>query len=40
MLRLFIDLSGPKEEVTQALNSVMSDEIVIEGDEAFFLHPE
>ena len=35
----FIDLSGPKEEVQQAMNSVMSDEIVIEDGEAFFLHP-
>jgi len=35
----YIDLSGPKEEVQAAMNTVMSDEIVIEGDEAFFLHP-
>ncbi len=35
----FIDLSGPREEVDQALNSVMSDEIVLTDDEAFFLHP-
>lgn len=35
----FIDLSGPKEEVQQAMNSVMSDEIVIEDGDAFFLHP-
>lgn len=35
----FIDLSGPKEEVQQAMNSVMSDEIFIEDGEAFFLHP-
>ncbi|KKL00296.1 dCTP deaminase [Rheinheimera mesophila] len=35
----FIDLSGPREEVDQALNSVMSDEIVLSDDEAFFLHP-
>ncbi len=35
----FIDLSGPKEEMQQAMNSVMSDEIVIDDGEAFFLHP-
>lgn len=35
----FIDLSGPREEVDLALNSVMSDEILLTDDEAFFLHP-
>ncbi|AWB67316.1 dCTP deaminase [Saccharobesus litoralis] len=35
----YIDLSGPKENVTKALESVMSDEIVIQDQEAFFLHP-
>ncbi len=35
----FIDLSGPKAEVQQAMNSVMSEEIVIADGEAFFLHP-
>ncbi len=35
----YIDLSGPKEETQKALESIMSDEIVIEGDKAFFLHP-
>ena len=35
----FIDLSGPKEQVQEALNSVMSDEIALEDDKAFFLHP-
>jgi len=35
----YIDLSGPKEEVTRALERVMSDEIYIRDDEAFFLHP-
>ena len=35
----FIDLSGPKEEVADAINRVMSDEIVLNDDEAFFLHP-
>lgn len=35
----YIDLSGPKHEMQEALNSVMSDEIEIEDDKAFFLHP-
>ena len=35
----FIDISGPKAEVQKALNSVMSDEIVLEGDQPFILHP-
>ena len=35
----YIDLSGTKESMQKALNSVMSDEIVLEGDKAFFLHP-
>ncbi len=35
----FIDLSGPREEVDFALDSVMSDEMVLTDDEAFFLHP-
>ena len=35
----YIDLSGPKEEVSAQLESVMSDEIIIGDDEAFFLHP-
>ncbi len=35
----FIDLSGPKDEMQKAMNSVMSDEIHIEDGEAFFLHP-
>ncbi|TKB57499.1 dCTP deaminase [Ferrimonas aestuarii] len=34
-----IDLSGPREEVQKALNSVMSDEIAIGDGEAFYLHP-
>lgn len=36
----FIDLSGPKDEVSAALDRVMSDEIVLPEGEAFFLHPE
>lgn len=35
----YIDLSGPKAEMQQAMNSVMSDEIVIDDGDAFFLHP-
>lgn len=35
----FIDISGPKDEVQTALNRVMSDEIVLEGDQPFILHP-
>lgn len=35
----FIDISGPKADVQKALDSVMSDEIVLEGDQPFILHP-
>lgn len=35
----YIDLSGPKAETEKALESIMSDEIVIGEDQAFFLHP-
>ncbi|EAT1535490.1 dCTP deaminase, partial [Salmonella enterica subsp. enterica serovar Montevideo] len=35
----FIDLSGPKDEVSAALDRVMSDEIVLPDGEAFYLHP-
>lgn len=35
----FIDSSGPKDEVSAALDRVMSDEIVLPEGEAFFLHP-
>jgi len=35
----YIDLSGPKHEVSAALDRVMSDEIVLPDGEAFFLHP-
>lgn len=35
----FIDLSGPKHQVQAALDTVMSDEIEIDDDKAFFLHP-
>ncbi|HIF9226873.1 TPA: dCTP deaminase [Photobacterium damselae] len=35
----YIDLSGRKEEVSAQLDKVMSDEIEVAEDEAFFLHP-
>jgi dCTP deaminase len=35
----YIDLSAPKAEVQHAMNAIMSDEILIEDGEAFFLHP-
>ena len=35
----YIDVSGPREEVTAQLERVMSDEIIIGDDEPFFLHP-
>lgn len=35
----YIDLSGHKNEVNAALDRVMSDEITLSHDNAFFLHP-
>lgn len=35
----FIDLSGPREEVSAQLDKVMSEEIIIADNDAFFLHP-
>lgn len=35
----YIDLSGPKVETEKALESIMSDEIIISEEKAFFLHP-
>jgi len=35
----YIDLSGPKDEVNKSMEAVMSDEIIINDDEAFYLHP-
>ncbi|MGB2078785.1 MAG: dCTP deaminase [Vibrio sp.] len=35
----YIDLSGKKEDVTAQLDKVMSDEIYIDEDESFYLHP-
>lgn len=35
----YVDLSGPKEQLKEAMESIMSDEIVLTDDQAFFLHP-
>jgi dCTP deaminase len=35
----FVDLSAPKKELEQTLNRIMGKEIVLEGDEIFYLHP-
>ncbi|AKZ65938.1 dCTP deaminase [Candidatus Palibaumannia cicadellinicola] len=35
----FVDLSGPKNKITTAINKIMSDEIRLTEKEAFFLHP-
>ncbi|QIQ22307.1 dCTP deaminase [Zophobihabitans entericus] len=35
----YIDLSGPKNEVSASLERVMSEEIVLPEGEAFYLHP-
>ncbi|MDH5324175.1 MAG: dCTP deaminase [Gammaproteobacteria bacterium] len=35
----FIDLSGSRAEVDAAIEQVMSDEIIIDDGQAFFLHP-
>ena len=35
----YIDLSAPKAQVQDAMNSIMSDEIHIKDGDAFFLHP-
>ncbi len=35
----YIDLSGPREAVDQAINRIMSKEIRIDADDAFFIHP-
>jgi len=34
-----IDLSGSREEMNHAIDKVMSDEVVVDGEDAFFLHP-
>ena len=35
----YVDLSGNREDIERTLNSIMSTEIVLEKDDAFFLHP-
>jgi dCTP deaminase len=35
----YVDLSGPKDQLNAAMESIMSDEIVLDEHEAFFLHP-
>jgi len=35
----FIDLSGTKEQVNDAVEKVMGDEVVITGEDTFVLHP-
>jgi dCTP deaminase len=34
-----IDLSGSSAEVNKAIDKVMSDEVLVKGDDAFYLHP-
>ena len=34
-----IDLSGTSSDVNKAIDSVMSDEVLVNGDDAFYLHP-
>lgn len=36
----YIDLSGSKADVTATVDQIMSDEIVLESSEGFFLHPQ
>ncbi len=35
----YIDLSGPRQDVSSQLDAVMSDEIYVKDGDAFFLHP-
>ncbi|WP_105168062.1 dCTP deaminase [Pseudoalteromonas sp. T1lg23B] len=35
----YVDLSGPKDQLNEAMESIMSDEIVLQDGQAFFLHP-
>ncbi|UDG80785.1 dCTP deaminase [Candidatus Hartigia pinicola] len=35
----FVDLSGQKNEINAALKKIMSDAIILNKDESFFLHP-
>jgi dCTP deaminase len=35
----FLDLSGEREQLNKEIDQVMGKEIIIEGDNAFFIHP-
>lgn len=35
----YLDLSGPKEDLNKAIESVMGDEILLDDGEPFFIHP-
>ncbi len=37
--RPYVDVSASREEINQTLEAIMSEEIIIADDEAFFLHP-
>ncbi|MDP6968743.1 MAG: dCTP deaminase [Gammaproteobacteria bacterium] len=37
--RPYVDVSASREEINQTLEAIMSDEILVADDEAFFLHP-
>ncbi|MDN7124246.1 dCTP deaminase [Pseudidiomarina terrestris] len=35
----FIDISGPREDIERAIAQVMSDAIILQPEQAFFIHP-
>lgn len=37
--RAFVDVSASREEINSTLEAIMSEEIVVEEGESFFLHP-
>ena len=37
--RPYVDISASREEINQTLEAIMSEEIIVADDEAFFLHP-
>ncbi|MGB2182150.1 MAG: dCTP deaminase, partial [Pseudomonadales bacterium] len=37
--RPYVDVSASREEINQTLEAIMSEEIIVADDEAFFLHP-
>ena len=37
--RAFVDVSASRNEINETLEAIMSDEIIVSDDEAFFLHP-